>query len=182
MKDLNAQQHKFVGGLALGLSGRDAAIAAGYAANSAAVTASKLLAKPEVKEALSAYFKREAEQVAMDRERLRQRLMSLAMAEAHEVFNNDWTLKPKNTIPPDVLRLIVSARSWDTPDQGKGASAKLLNPTEPIRTYLKLFPEVAAQEENLQEAAEMVESTLEELIQRLESSTGSLDDESSIGE
>lgn len=49
MKKLTEMQQKFAEGKAAGLGNRDAAIAAGYATNSADVTAAKLLARADIK-------------------------------------------------------------------------------------------------------------------------------------
>lgn len=162
------REQKFIENLLLGLGKRDAAIAAGYSPRTAHQIAYELLDRPSVKTQLQGFYKRDEAEVLITRELVRQKLFRAAMANAHEAFDNDWELRRKNEVPEDCLELIVSVRTWSSPEMGSGCSAKLVNPLDAQKSYLKLFPAPISQADSLQGAAEEVEQEVLALIARFD--------------
>lgn len=168
-KQLTAQESAFVSALLRGLGKAEAAIEAGYSAKSAHVYATKLLARPHIKAALDEFYSAEAWQTRIDRERIRRKLMDMAMAEPAEVFDEDFELLPKSKIPKGAKALILSARTWDTPDQGRGSQVKCASPIEAMKVLLKHFPLV---EENSSDSEEAENEALGAVLEMVERTTG----------
>lgn len=168
-ENFSTKERAFVANILRGMAKGDAAVAAGYAESSASAAASRMLQQPKVKQALQEFYKREEEQVLADRERLRRRLMALAMADPSELYDDAWNLRDKINVPPAVRGLVINARKWDSLEQGSGSSAKVMHPLEIIKAYLKLFP--APTETNsgsLEDAAAEVEREMDELLERIQ--------------
>lgn len=168
MKAITHAEREFCKALLRGMGKRQAAIAAGYAESAAHVMASNLLQRPQVKAYLESHYKRGEDELAIDRERVRAKLLNMATAEASQVFADDWSLLPKSEIPAEVQSLVINARTWDTPEQGKGSSVKLINQLDAAAKFLKLFPPAPTQAETLEGAAEEVDGELADLMCRLE--------------
>lgn len=167
-RQLTPQEHRFVQALLKGRGKAESAIEAGYSEKSAGRLAHKLLQKPVVRQALADFYAAEEWQIRTDRERLRRKLLSMAEAETDQLFDEHWRLKPKSEVPKDVRALVVTARYWDSPEQGKGSAVKVVNPNESIRTYLKLFPAPPQNtSSNLDDAVRDVEEEMDALIDRL---------------
>jgi hypothetical protein len=162
------KQRKFCNYLLKGLSKKQAAIKAGYSATSAQTWASQMLATVPVQEYLQAHYRRESAEVEIERERIRKRLVDTIFADATRAFGDDWAPLEKKDIPRSVRRLILAVKVWESEEQGKSVSVKLLNQLDAIKTYLRFFPEAENKADDLAEAAEQVETTLEDLIKRLE--------------
>jgi phage terminase small subunit len=75
-RNLSPKQARFVEEYAIDHNGAGAAVRAGYAARSARVTASQLLAKPNVRGAVEALERQAAERLQMSRERVLEELQA----------------------------------------------------------------------------------------------------------
>lgn len=167
-KTLCDKQRKFCNFLLRGMPKKRAAIKAGYSAKTAASQASQMLATEHVQEYLKAHYERESAVVAIERERVRKRLLDFILADMTAVFDDDWNLLSKRDIPAKVRALILSVKKWQSEEQGESVSVKMLSQLDAIKAYLRFFPETEKKAEDLSEAAEQVEASFEELIQKLE--------------
>ena len=168
-KPLCDKQRKFCNYLLKGLPKRLAAIKAGYSPASAATQASQMLATVPVQEYLQERYRRESVEVDIERELIRKRLVGMIMCDGTRAFDDDWELLAKDLIPKAVRRLVLAVKVWEDKEQGRSVSVKLLNQLDAIKTYLRFFPEAEKKADDLADAAEQVETSLEELIKRLES-------------
>lgn len=172
MKDLSPQERKFADALLRGTPKREAALHAGYAASGASVRAQEILARPHVKEYLAAFHRREEDEVAIDREIIRRELMAMIVANPASALDDEWNPLPRSEVPEVVQRMILSARTWDTPEQGRGGSVKFINRLDLLKTHLKYFPVGASQAESLESAALQVQSDIDALIAKFEAGGG----------
>lgn len=168
-KQLCDKQRKFCHYLLKGMPKKQAAIKAGYSPKSAQTWAAQMLATPHVQEYLQSYYRREAAEVEIERERIRKRLIDMIFADATEIFDDEWQPRDKKAIPLKVRRLILAVKSWESEEQGRSVSVKLHNQLDAMKAYLRFFPEAEKKAEDLAEAAEQVGNELEDLIKRLES-------------
>lgn len=164
------RQRKFCLNLLRGMPKRVAAVKAGYAAKSAATQASQMLALPAVQEFLQAHYKREQSEVAIERELVRRKLLGFILSDLSAIFDNDWTLLPKDQIPKKVRALIVAVKKWESAEQGASVSVKIQSQLDAIKVYLRFFPEAEKKAEALEEVAERIETDIDALIKRLEAS------------
>lgn len=162
------KQRKFCNYLLRGFPKKVAAVKAGYSPQSAASQASQMLGRQHVQDYLKDHYERESAVVAIEREQVRKRLLNYIMADLSAVYDDEWNLRSKKDIPRKVRALIVSVKKWQSEDQGQSVSVKLMNQLDAIKAYLRFFPETEKKAEDLTEAADQVESSFEELIQKLE--------------
>lgn len=162
------RQRKFCLNLLRGMPKRVAAIKAGYSAKSAASQASQMLALPVVQEFLQTHYKREAAEVAIERELVRKKLLGFILSDLSAIFDNDWALLPKDQIPKKVRALIVAVKKWESEEQGSSVSVKIQSQLDAIKAYLRFFPEAEKKSDDLEEVAEQVETDIDALIKRLE--------------
>lgn len=148
---------------------RTAAIKAGYSPKSAGTQASQMLATQQVQDYLAPFLQREAAEVAIERDLVRRRLVGFISADLTAMFDDEWNLLPKAEIPKKVRALIQAVKKWQSEEQGTSVSVKILSQLDAIKAYLRFFPEAEKKADDLAEAAEHVETSLEELIKRLES-------------
>lgn len=168
-RQLTAAESAFVNFILRGHGKAESAAMAGYAAAHSRATATKLLARPHVKAALDEFYSAESWQTRIDRERIRRKLMAMAMAEPADVFGENFELLPKSQIPDGARALILSARTWDTPDQGRGSQVKCVSPIEAMKTFLKHFPLI---EEDSKDSDEAENEALGAVLEMVERTTG----------
>jgi hypothetical protein len=163
------RERKFVRAFLLGMGKREAAIEAGYPEASAHQRATEILSRPHVKELLQSVYHREEQEVLTARAVIERQLFQMATTDAAaQIFDDDWGLRPKSEVPESVTRMVISCRTWDSPEQGRGGSVKLINRLDAMKAYLKLFPAPQSQAESLEEAAAQVEADIEALIAKFE--------------
>jgi hypothetical protein len=168
-KPLTRQESIFCDALLLGQNKRQAALTAGCSKASAHRAAWRFLQREHVKEYLASFYRREAEETQIAREILREKLFAMATCDPGDAYNDDFSPRNKSDMPEAVRALIVSARTWDTPEQGSGSSIKLAPQEQIIRTYLKLFPPPPEEtDRSLDDAAEDVEREMDALLERVE--------------
>lgn len=169
------KQRKFCNYLLKGLPKKRAAIKAGYSAKTAASQASQMLQLQHVQDYLQMHYERDASEVAIEREIVRKTLMNYITADLSAYFDDEWNLLPKIQVPKRIRELVLAVKKWSSEEQGESVSVKLPNKLDAIKAYLRFFPVAEKKAEDLADAAEQVETSLEELIARLEESTGGLD-------
>ena len=172
MKDLSPQERKFADALLRGTGKREAAIHAGYAVSGAHVRAAEILGRPHVKEYLASFHRREEDEVAIDREIIRRELMAMIVANPASALDDEWNPLARSEVPEIVQKMVLSARTWDTPEQGKGGTIKFINRLDLLKTHLKYFPVGASQAESLEGAALQVQSDIDALIAKFEATDG----------
>lgn len=165
--ELLPQELKFCLALWAGKNKQQAAAAAGFDKKNAPFGASRMLQRPRVKAYLQSLYKRDEDEAAIDRERIRARLLGMALADPSDAFEEDWEMKPKSRWPKALRFLLVGIKKWDG-EQGTSISSKISTPLDAMKAYLRFFPEVAQKAADLSEAAEKVQINWEELITRLE--------------
>lgn len=112
---LTARQELFIQEYLVDLKARDAAIRAGYAASSAHVAASRILAKPKAKEAISAAL---ADRFGVTKLSIVDELAAIAFANLGDHFAWDeqrvWS-KPSRNLTKSQQRAVASIRRVQAP-------------------------------------------------------------------
>ena len=121
LKDFNATQ---------------AAIRAGYSKRSAHVTASRILADPEISERIAAIQKRAAESAAITVERTQREIARIAYGDRRKLFEDDGTLKKISEIDDDTAALLAGIES-DEIYRGRGEERALVGVLRKVKTFDK---------------------------------------------
>lgn len=106
-KKLTPKQEAFCQEYIKDFNGTQAAIRAGYSENTAKVTASENLTKPDISTKIEELKKSRSERVQIDADWVLTRLGQIDQMDVKDIFNDDWTLKPIGTWP-EVWRKTVS--------------------------------------------------------------------------
>lgn len=122
-RPLTAKERRFVEEYALHRNGARAARAAGFAARSARVTASRLLAKANVREALCEIDAELAERSRMTREEVLEYTARVAKFDPLRMYDERGQLLPVHRMPADVRTAIASLEEDELQD--RTASAQL---------------------------------------------------------
>lgn len=93
-----AKEARFIAEYLVDFNGARAAEAAGYAAKSARVTASKLLAKPNIREAIEAKRAKQIETADLSAARVLEELRRLAFSDVRSLFDEQGNLRPLHTL------------------------------------------------------------------------------------
>jgi len=96
---MNKQQETFIEEYIKDRNGAAAATRAGYAEPSARITASRLLAQPEIKEEVNKRFTEIYEANRMSIDEAINILADIARTQPTDLYNEDGTIKPIHTIP-----------------------------------------------------------------------------------
>lgn len=137
MGKADAKKARFVAEYLVDLNGTRAAIAAGFAPKSAAVTASKLLKLPKVKAALESAMKERAERVAITADAVLQELWRIARSDLAKAFDGKGNLLPIHDMPPEARAAIASL---DTEElfEGQGDERQLKGLSRRARQWDKV--------------------------------------------
>lgn len=135
------------------LNGTKAAILAGYAPHSARITASKLLTKPNIQQAVNNAIEERKKRIQLTGDRVLQELCSLAYIDVSQAYEEDGvTLKNIHDMPEDLRRAITGLEVLTT-EIGSGEEVightinkklKIIEKTKAIEMlgkYFKLFTE-----------------------------------------
>lgn len=122
-RPLTAKERRFVEEFALHRNGARAARAAGFSARSARVTASRLLTKANVREALCEIDAELAERSRMTREEVLEYTVRVAKFDPARMFDETGHLLPIDRMPADVRTAIASVEVDELQD--RTASAQL---------------------------------------------------------
>jgi phage terminase small subunit len=96
---LNVRQRTFVDEYLVSLNGTQAAIKAGYAENSARVTAAQLLAKPNIAAVVARRTQERAQNTKIDQDWVLRRLDAEANADINDLYENTGHFKPVSAWP-----------------------------------------------------------------------------------
>ena len=107
-KKLTDKQTLFVKEYLCDLNAKQAAIRSGYTARSAVVTASKLLTKANVAEAIAVGIEERAEAVKIDANYILSRLSEIDAMSVRDILTDDLRLKPLSEWPESWCRYISS--------------------------------------------------------------------------
>lgn len=167
-KKLLPRQEKFCNYVLIGMSGKTAAIKAGYSKKSAKQQACDLMGLPLVQEYLQEHTQRRGVEAKIERQCIIKKLVELTKVDPTDAFDDQWNLREKAEIPRKIKRTLASVKVWQS-EQGKSVSVRFITQLDAITRYLKLIPEQADKAEDLGEAAEQAEIKLEELLRKIES-------------
>lgn len=117
-------------------NGTAAAISAGYARNSADVTASKLLGKPKVKARVKALLAEQEKKHNFSAERVLQELAKLAFSDARALFDSSGKLKSMEEWPPDAA---AAVQAVETSASGHAKHVKLASKTRALEIFCKYY-------------------------------------------
>jgi phage terminase small subunit len=110
---LSPRRERFCREYVKDMNGNQAAIRAGYAPGSAAVTASQLLTDHKVASRVSQLAKRVEEKIEDDAVMLRKNLRAIANVRITDLYNDDRMLKPLSEMSEGALLLISSFKFKD---------------------------------------------------------------------
>lgn len=104
---LTPKEARFVSEYLIDYVGSDAAKRAGYAPRSAAVTASRLLAKPAIKAAVDAKRAQLLGSTDLTATRVLEEMRRVALSDVRTLFDTDGNLKPLHTLTADEAACIA---------------------------------------------------------------------------
>lgn len=104
---LTAKEQRFVAEYLVDFVGSDAAKRAGYAPNSAKVTASRLLTKPEIKAAVESKRAKQIESTDLTAARVLEELRRVAFSDLRTLFDEKGDLRPLHTLTADQAACIA---------------------------------------------------------------------------
>lgn len=110
MSKLTDKQRLFVSAYLIDLNATKAAIAAGYAENSAVVTGSRLLTNANVAEAIQKGMDKRAAKFEITADTVLQELAKLAFANIQDIYNPNGSLKEIHELPRDVAAALQSTK------------------------------------------------------------------------
>lgn len=122
--------------LSNGHNGKQAAITAGYAANSASVTAAKLLAQANVRAIVEARAKKTAEASELKTVEVLQELRKMVHADLRKLFREDGSVKEVSEWPDDVAAAVSSLEINELYD-GSGQERKQIGFTKKLKLWDK---------------------------------------------
>lgn len=120
--------------------GNAAAIKAGYAKNSARITASKLLTKPNIKEEIARLEAKVETKAIITKERVLDELALIGFSDPNDVMN--WNesgidLKPSDTLPRE-KRAIVKSLSQNVTGTGMSMKVELHGKVDALKEIARL--------------------------------------------
>lgn len=113
-------------------NGSRAAIAAGYKKAGAAVTASKLIRKPNVAEAINASLTQIIEKAELTAAEVLAEIRKLAFADVTDAFDENGELKNLKTLPEDVRKALSSVET-DELFEGFGKEREKIGVTRKVK-------------------------------------------------
>ena len=119
-KGLTPKQAAFVREYLVDLNGTRAAIRAGYRANSADVSATRLMKKVRIRKAVAEAMQRRAERVEVKADDVLRELLRVATVDPLHAFTDEMRLRPLADIPEDIRRAIAGVEVDETFDYENG--------------------------------------------------------------
>lgn len=105
---LTDREQFFVAEYLIDFNGTKAAIRAGYSPNSAAVTASKLLAKPNIKAEMERQYAKIYDSLSVRARRVIEELVRISFSDVRELFDSNGQLRPIADLPDSIAPAISS--------------------------------------------------------------------------
>lgn len=133
---LNQKQRLFVSEYLIDKHGTNAAIRAGYSADSAEVQASRLLRNDKIRAAIDAQFALQEKRTLITADRILAELMRVGLADIGEAFNDDGSLKRVRDMPEE-LRRAISSVEVDELWEGYGEDRQQIGVTKKIKFWEK---------------------------------------------
>lgn len=118
-----AMRARFVSEYLIDLSGKDAAIRAGYSETSAESQASKLLSDPKIRKAINKQIESREKRTLITADRVLAELYEIAMADIADAFDEKGNLKDIRSIPEPLRRAISGIEVdelWEPNEDGPG--------------------------------------------------------------
>jgi phage terminase small subunit len=147
---LNARQQKFVLEYQLDQVATQAARRAGYAPRSAAVTASRLLTKANIREAIAKAQAKAAAKAEVTVERVLKEYARIAFADIAQAYDDHGNLLPVTQMPEDIRRALIGVEIAELYGDGEriGQLKKLrfahkVSALDSLARYLGMFQEGA---------------------------------------
>lgn len=131
---LNVKQLRFVDEYLKDLNGKQAAIRAGYAPNSAEVQASQLLSHPKVSLVVARRMEERAKETQIDAAWLLERLAAEAQADANDLYDTEGHFKPVSEWPLIWRQGLVAGIEMGDVTIGTGRRAKTVR--RPVKVKL----------------------------------------------
>lgn len=107
MSDLEPRQERFCREYLIDLNATKAAIRAGYAADSASVQGSRLLANDKVSERIAKLKAKQEERLDIKADDVLRELLALATVDVTRAYDETGQLRPLHEIPEDVRKAIA---------------------------------------------------------------------------
>lgn len=120
------------------LNGKEAAIAAGYEKYTAAISASRLLQKPAIKDYVQELQQAIGQRLQINSDKVVQELARLAFASISEFVGPDMKLKDFNSMPPEKFAAIESFTCTETEWPGGHKTSASVKLHDKIRALDKL--------------------------------------------
>lgn len=136
MSDLNQRQDRFAVEYVVDGNGKRAAIAAGYSATSAEVTASKLLRHPKVGARIAELNQEAARRVSVDRDEILRELSIIARAKITDFVDWQQSVIPQEGGESKTLTEICLRAMDEIPPEKMAALARVENTRDGIRVVL----------------------------------------------
>jgi phage terminase small subunit len=148
MPPLNARQQKFVLEYQVDQVATQAAIRAGYAPRSAAVTASRLLTKANIGEAIAKAQAKAAAKAEVTVERVLKEYARIAFADIAQAYDDHGNLLPVSQMPEDIRRALTGIEITELFGDGKEIGrlkkvrfAQKVPALDSLATHLGIFAE-----------------------------------------
>ncbi|MEZ5691181.1 MAG: terminase small subunit [Rickettsiales bacterium] len=122
---LNTKRKRFVEEYVIDLNGTQAAIRAGYSKKTARITASKLLAKANIQEAIAKLQNKISNKLEISAERVLKEYSRLAFLDIRKIFNDDGSLKSVHEIDDDTIAAISGLEVESLFDNEGGNKSKI---------------------------------------------------------
>lgn len=110
---LSPKQLRFVDEYLVDLNATQAAIRAGYSADSAASQGWDLLQKPEIREAIEVAALERAKRVQVSGDDILRRLKEIAFVDLRHAYDENGRLKGVQDLPSDVARALAGIKVYD---------------------------------------------------------------------
>lgn len=136
-KGISEKAKKFAEEYLKDLNATQAAIRAGYAADSAGVTGSKLLKSAKVKSIVDAGMQERSERTAITADRVLQELWRIATSDLAKAFDEAGSLLPVHKMPPEA-RAALAAIETDELFEGQGEERQLSGLSRKVKHWDKV--------------------------------------------